>query len=47
MWTVWAYFQILIGHFSSFAYFCAELIRNIDYGKAGYCHKRKDPFRSP
>ena len=21
-----------------------QLIRNIDYGKTGYCHKRKDPY---
>ena len=37
----------LIGQYRSFAYFCVELIRNIDYGKTGYCHKRKDPFRIP
>ena len=24
-----------------------ELKRNIDYGKTGYCHKRKNPFRIP
>ena len=31
--------------FPPFDYFCTELKRNIDYGKTGYCHKRKNPFR--
>ena len=47
IWTIWDIFRNLIGHSHSFAYFCAELIRNIDYGKTGYCHKRKNPFRFP
>ena len=45
MWTFSDNSGNLIGHSRSFAYFCAELIRNIDYGKTGYCYKRKDPFR--
>ena len=46
MWTIGHNFRNLIGHSHPFAYFCMKLIRNIDYGKTAYCHKRKDPFRS-
>ena len=45
MWTIAHYFRNLIGHSHPFVYLCKKLIRNIDYGKTGYCHKRKDPFR--
>ena len=47
MWTIVHIFQNPVGHSRPFVYFCIKLIRNIDYGKTGYCHKRKDPFRSP
>ena len=46
MWTITHFPRNLIGQSRPFVYFCAELIRNIDYGKTGYCHKRKNPFRS-
>ena len=47
MWTNGDYSGKLIGHSGPNSYFCNELIRNIDYGKTGYCHKGKNPFRSP
>ncbi len=47
MWTIAHNFRNLIGHSGPNAYFCVKLIRNIEYGKTGYCHKGKNPLRSP
>jgi hypothetical protein len=47
MWTNLHIHRNLIGQSCLIAYFCIKLKRNIDYGKTGYCHKRKNPFRIP
>ena len=45
IWTIAHITRNPVGHSRPFDYFCTELKRNIDYGKTGYCHKRKNPFR--
>ena len=45
IWTVAHISRNPVGHSRPFDYFCTELKRNIDYGKTGDCHKRKNPFR--